>query len=100
MYGKDVSDLLKENRKLKKENDLCYQFNLALILLMLLILAFSFSYCCKIQNEQNRIKSKLQMYQLMYDEVVNTKEYKAVVACKQEDFWKLECLDFELNERK
>ena len=100
MYSTDASKLLEENRKLKKENDLGYQFNSALI--MVIIIGLIVSFCCinGLKKELNKTKSKLNMYEIMYNEVVNTREYKAVVACRQEDFWKIECLDFELNERK
>lgn len=96
-YEKRLQERMK---KLEKDNEIAYMFNSLLIIITIIsviVAVVSFN-SAKIKGDF--YKNQINQYKIFYDDYSNSKEYNAIQKCKNEKFWKAECIAYELNERR
>lgn len=96
----NTNELIAENKMLKKENTIAIYFNTFLIVVITISLIVSTGIIKAQSDEIVKLKASNIQYSIFVDEIKSTKEAQAIDKCKNEDFWKAECLAYELNERK
>lgn len=76
------------------------KINVYLTIFIVLIIFISIYFIQKTSSENYRLKQQINQYKIFYDDYSNSKEYNAIQKCQNEDFWKAECIAYELNERR
>lgn len=95
------TDYLREKiGRLKKDNDIAYRFNTFLILLSVIAIIAAVVNYKNAKFYKSFYTSQIKQYEFFVENFKASKEYKAIEKCQSEDFWKAECIAYELNERK
>ena len=93
IYNKREQEWLKKYEEQDK-------INVYLIICLILSIIVSIYFTHKISLENFKLKQQINQYKIFYNDYSSSKEYNAIQKCKNEDFWKAECIAYELNERK
>jgi hypothetical protein len=56
-----------------------------------------FWHYCSTQPQINKLKKQNELYQIQYDTYINSPEKMAIDKCSTEDYWRADCLAWELN---
>lgn len=96
----NTNELIAENKMLKRENTIATYFNTFLIIAIIIGLIVAIGIIKAQSDEIVKLKASNIQYSIFVDEIKSTKEIQAIDKCRDEDFWKAECLAYELNERK
>lgn len=96
-YEKRLQERMK---KLEKDNDTAYMFNSFLIMITVISVVVAVVSFNTAKFKGDYYKNKIKQYQFYVDDIKASKEWKAIDKCKGEDFWKAECIAYELNEGK
>lgn len=96
-YEKRLQERMK---KLEKDNEIAYMFNSLLIVITVIAVIVAVVSFNSAKLKGDFYKNQIKQYQFYVDDMKASKEWKAITKCKNEDYWKAECIAYELNERK
>lgn len=96
-YEKRLQERMK---KLEKDNEIAYMFNSLLIVITVIAVIVAVVNYKNAKFYKSFYTSQIKQYEFFVENFKATKEYKAIEKCQSEDFWKAECIVYELNERK
>jgi len=96
-YEKRLQERMK---KLEKDNEIAYMFNSLLIVITVIAVIVAVVNYKNAKFYKSFYTSQIKQYEFFVENFKASKEYKAIEKCQSEDFWKAECIAYELNERK
>lgn len=96
-YNQTFSEKEKKYKEKIEEQD---NLNRWMFIIFFIIVAIMFGYIAKIKGDCFKLEYQIKQYKLFYEDISTSKEYKAIQKCKAEDFWKAECIAYELNDGK